>query len=147
MQQLPSYFSQIISDLNVRIYSKMIANRLKSYLPDIIHLDQRGFTMGREAGDNVLKMISLIEAAQQLNMTACLIAVDTMKAFDRVDWLFLEESLHKIGPTTNLFHKIRTVYNKPTTRFRAIRQGCPLSPSFMFSSRSTQWQLAVITQT
>lgn len=121
--------------------ASLIANHLKPFMPDIIHLDQTGFIMGREARDNVLKTISLIQGAQHLNFPACLIAINAEKAFDRVGWYFLEGSLQKIGLTAKLFNKIMALYNKVAARVRVngclsdpftfsngTRQGCPLSP-------------------
>lgn len=63
------------------------------------------------------------------------------KAFDRLDWCFMEESLRQIGLGDNLFHNIEALYNSPSVKVRAngylsesftisngTRQGFPLSP-------------------
>lgn len=84
-------------NLDFGLYSKMNANHLNPYLPNIIHLDQTSFTMGHEARDNVPKTVSLIQAAQRPDIPVCLPVVDAEKTLDRVDWCFIEESLQQIG--------------------------------------------------
>lgn len=70
-----------------------------------------------------------------------MIKVDLEKAYDRISWKFLEETLDLIGIPVNLKNVImdcvtlatmQVLWNEePTTEFkirRGVRQGCPLSP-------------------
>ena len=44
-----------------KIIAKVMANRLKSFLHEIIHEDQTGFMKGRNTGNNIRTIIDLIE--------------------------------------------------------------------------------------
>ena len=45
-----------------KILDKIIANRLKFVLPDIIHSDQFGFMKNRQISDNLMDLLSIIYA-------------------------------------------------------------------------------------
>lgn len=130
-----------LTNLDLRIYSKIIANRLTPIIPRYIHLDQVGFVKGREARDNTLKTLTLLEYVQRGSIPSCLLAIDAEKAFERVGWSFLKETLIQWGLGAVMIDKIMTLYQHPTAKIRAnsnlsgeimiangTRQGCPLSP-------------------
>lgn len=75
-------------NLDLKLYSKLIANRLQPLMPIIIHNDQVGFIQDRQARDNTLRTISLIAKAQKESIPLGLLSVDAEKAFDRIDWMF-----------------------------------------------------------
>lgn len=85
-----------ISLLNVdlKLFSKIIANHLAPLLPSPVHSDQVGFISDWEARDNTTKTLHY---AQHQNIPTCLLACDAEKAFDRVSWPFLQASLQQIG--------------------------------------------------
>lgn len=78
-----------ISLLNndVKILVKILANCPKPIVPTVIHLDQTGFIMGREARDNSNRALQLLHwAQQQTDHPPCLLlSTNAKKAFDRVD--------------------------------------------------------------
>lgn len=45
-----------LTTIDLRLYSKIIANRFTTILPAHINLDQTGFTMGREVRDNTMNV-------------------------------------------------------------------------------------------
>lgn len=130
-----------LTNIDLQLYSKLIANRLIPKMPTYIHLDQMGFIEGREARDNTVKTLMLMEYARRHAIPSCLLAIDAEKAFDRVGWRFLEETLIQWGMGPMLREKIMVLNNNPTARIHAngdlsdtiiiangTRQGCPLSP-------------------
>lgn len=130
-----------LTNIDLRLYSKIIANRLTPIIPAHIHLDQVGFIKGREARDNTLKTLTLVEYAQRSSIPSCLLAIDAEKAFDWVGWNFLRETLVQWGLGPVLMDKILALYQSPTAKIQAngdlsevvpitngTRQGCPLSP-------------------
>lgn len=98
-----------ISPLNVdlKLFSKIIANHLGPILPSLIHSDQVGFIPGREARDNTTKTLLLITYAQRKHIPVCLLACDAEKAFDRVSWPFLKSSLQ----SPRLLPKMMSLYS------------------------------------
>ena len=72
---------------DVKILSKVLAERLKLVLPNIIHTDQKGCIRGRYIGQNVNLVRDIIDSCD--NEEAILL-IDQQKAFDRVEfnWLF-----------------------------------------------------------
>ena len=64
---------------------------MKRVLPDIINTDQTGFLKGRSIGENVRLLNSVISYAKQQNIPGMLLFIDFEKAFDTLDWKFLEK--------------------------------------------------------
>ena len=76
-----------ISLLNVdyKITTKAIANRVKKVLPKIIHNSQTGFLKGRYIGENIRLLFELLEHAEEQNIPGIIFFSDFEKAFDSTD--------------------------------------------------------------
>ena len=124
-----------------KIITKVLAERLKLFLPKLIHSDQKGFVSGRNISEANRLIQDIIEYADQENLTASIIFIDYMKAFDRVEWDWTLQCLEtfnfgvkfrswikmifKNAKTSILTNGFRTSYFKIS---RSMRQGCPISP-------------------
>ena len=77
-----------ISLLNVdfKIFSKTLANRMKMVISDVIHSDQVEFVAGRSVSENLRTIFDVMELTWRRKIPALLIAVDFEKAFDRVSY-------------------------------------------------------------
>ena len=132
-----------ISLLNVayKIGSACIANRIKAVLPKLINEDQTGFIPGRYIGDNIRTIYDIIAYLEDNQLPGLLVSIDFQKAFDTVNWLFMNNVLNAFGFGKDLCHWISTFYNniksyvivngKVSTSFtiqRGCRQGDPISP-------------------
>lgn len=92
-----SYCPISLINVDLKIYAKLLADRLPLVIPSIISLDQVGFLPACEAQDNTIKIISLISHCQSQKIPLCLLSLDAEKAFDRLDWALLKATLEQIG--------------------------------------------------
>lgn len=83
-----------------KIISKMIANRLKRILPEIISPTQSVLVPGRLITDNVLVAYECFHTIKKKihgSSGYCGVKLDMNKAYDRVKWSFLERMMLKMG--------------------------------------------------
>ena len=83
-----------ITLLNVddKILAKVIAKRIESVLPKLIHSDQTGFIKGRYIGRNVL-LEDILEYTDIKKIPGILLFIDFEKAFDTIELPFIQNVL------------------------------------------------------
>ena len=88
-----------ISLLNVdaKIISKVMANRLKKVIGTLISSDKTSYKPGRFIGESVRVVSDLIEYTDIHNLPGYLVTIDIEKAFDSVDHKYLCVVLQKFG--------------------------------------------------
>ena len=101
----------VLLNTDYKILSKMIANRLKVILPDIINLDQIGFTKGRSVSDNLHKILDVIDFTDLENIPALFISVYFEKAFDRVHYMALYKTLAWFGFEKEFIKWVEFLFN------------------------------------
>lgn len=124
-----------------KIASKAIANRLKAVLPSIINNDQTGFLKGRSISENIRLIEGILRYTEMEKVPGLLLFIDFEKAFDTLEWSFVETvfKYNNFGPSLIAWIKIfyndiqSSVYNNGwssgfSNLERGVRQGCPLSP-------------------
>ena len=84
-----------ISLLNVdgKIFTNILNAHIQSTLPEIIHPDQKGFVKGRSIMEHVYTMESYIDTANTFKSPLIITFLDQAKAYDRVEWPYLMETL------------------------------------------------------
>ena len=132
-----------ISLLNVvyKIGSSCIANRIKAVLPELINEDQTGFVPGRYIGDNLRLLYDIMYYLKNENLPGLLVSIDFEKAFDSIDWGFMEKVLKYFGFGCDIIKWVSAFYQdikssiivngQASTSFkieRGCRQGDPISP-------------------
>jgi hypothetical protein len=132
-----------ISLLNTdyKLLAKCIAMRIKNYIGKLIHKDQTGFIKGRYIGENIFRLMNIIDYVDEEDIESLFISVDFEKAFDFLEWHFVQQTLTFFNFGNSLKRWVHLLYTNITscvtnngwrTGFfkltRGMRQGCPLSP-------------------
>ncbi|KAH1091878.1 hypothetical protein J1N35_019135 [Gossypium stocksii] len=92
-----------------KIIAKVLANRLKVILADCISQNQSTFVSGRMIHDNIIIAHELLHYHQRPRYSSnkgCVIKLDMSKAYDCVEWNFIEAVMRKIGFVNQWIDKI-----------------------------------------
>ncbi|CAM8920557.1 unnamed protein product [Rhodiola kirilowii] len=128
----------------MKIITKVLANRLKEILPSIISQCQSAFIRGRLITDNILiahEVSHFIKGSQNRKTGYMSIKLDMSKAYDRIEWRFLEKMMAAMGfaevwikrimlcvSTVSYKVKINDDISEIIRPKRGLRQGDPISP-------------------
>ena len=133
-----------LSNILYKILAKTLANIMKSILTEVISESQSAFVPSKLIIDNIMiafEMCHHIKCKKQGKVGLAAMKTDMSKTHDLVEWLFLEEIMHKLG-----FHDkwvslvmqcVRTVQywilhngveSDSFTLEQGLRQSEPLSP-------------------
>ena len=128
-------------NLDYKIASKVIAKRMDKVLSLLINPDQTGFIKGRFIGQNIRLINDILEQTKLHNIPGILLQLDFRKAFDTIEWEFIQRTIALFNFGNSIQRWISIFYSKTesavlnngfcTNYFqlsRGVRQGCPLSP-------------------
>ena len=140
-----------LSLLNTYILAKLIALRPDKVPPDLVDMDQTGFVRNRSTPDNIRRLFNIMRYVENDQESVVAASLDAEKAFDRIEWNYLFEVLHRMNIGPKYVGLIRLLYKCPAAQVltngnissqfslsRGTRQGCPASPLlFFFGYRAT----------
>ena len=125
---------------DVKILSKLMAQRLKKTLPFLISTNQSVYADGWFISEGVTLICDLLEITDTLKLEGLLATIDILKAFDSFDRLFLISTLERHGFGNRFLKLVKTLLKNQTsciinrgntTKYfkfdKGTRQGDPLS--------------------
>ena len=123
-----------------KILTKSLAIRLQKVISKIISNDQVGYIKKRYIGENIRTIFNLMFYTKNTNQEAIIAQIDFEKAFDSIEWPFLEKTLQAFNFGDDFVKWVKLLYNNIyacvgnnghySNYFeltRSIRQGCPIS--------------------
>ena len=136
-----SYRPIALLNYDLKIITKVLANRLGKHIASIIHPDQTGFIPGRYSFCNVRKILNILYATYGKNDRAAMLSLDAHKAFDMIEWPYLIATLRRFGFGETFIEWVKILYSDPKSFILTngdksspfslqcgVRQGDPLSP-------------------
>ncbi|XP_026429782.1 uncharacterized protein LOC113326232 [Papaver somniferum] len=125
----------------IQIIAKVLANRLKFVMDKLISPVQCAYIEGRQIIDGTLIANELVDSRIRSKDPGIVCKIDLEKAFDRVNWRYLEFVLVQMGFGRKWCNWLRFSYSSASfsvlingssfgyfTSSRGVRQGCPISP-------------------
>ena len=126
--------------MDYKIATKTIATRLEKVLPHIIHTSQSGYIKGRFIGESIRQITDIMEFTKSMQIPGIAIFLDFEKAFDSVEWDYIQKCLSSFNFGLQLRACVGVFYKNISSCVlnnghaskhfflqRGVRQGCPLS--------------------
>nr|KYP69874.1 Retrovirus-related Pol polyprotein LINE-1 [Cajanus cajan] len=132
-----------LCNVSYKILTKVLANRLRQVMEKLVHPNQCSFIPNRQSKDNIIIFQEVIHSMRYKSRAKGWMAfkIDLEKAYDRLKWDFVKDTLLDIGLPAQLVNIIWACISSPRMRMlwngetldeflpsRDVRQGDPISP-------------------
>lgn len=124
-----------------KILALALSRRISPILDSVILSKQKGFIKGRYILDAITSLWEGADFALEESIDFLFFKIDFDKAYDRIEWDFVLQSLHDLGLGRNFIKQVHALFGNARARIaingtlsppidlkRSIRQGCPLAP-------------------
>lgn len=146
-----------------KVVTKVIANRLKGILNEVVYPNQVSLIPGRQAIDNVVICQEIIHSLRYITARSAgmVVKIELVKAYDRMEWGFVEETLKDVSLPTAMINVIMGLIRQSHCKLIwkgeitysikstiGLRHGDPLSP-YLFVlclERLSQWILSKVNE-
>lgn len=132
-----------LCNVSYKIITKLLSSRLRLILPNLISPWQETFILGRNIHDNTIVAHEIVDYMKKKRANDGVIGVklDMAKAFDKMEWCYLEKVMSKIGFSSKWCRLIMKCISSPKISLmlngatlqsfnpsRGLRKGDSISP-------------------
>lgn len=132
-----------LCNISYKVITKILAHRLRLLMGTLVNPCQSSFIPHRQSRDNIILAQEIFHSmrAKKGKTGWMVIKLDLEKAYDRLNWAFIKETLVDIGLPNDFINLIWHYISTPKMRIlwngealeefapaRGIRQGDPISP-------------------
>ena len=104
-----------------KILAKALSLRLQPMLETLIHPTQTGFVKGRSILDNIFTFWEAVSLARMRRESLAVLLLDFEKAYDWVDWAFLEATMACMGFPIEWIRGVASLYRSAHSQVLVAR--------------------------